>query len=177
MIRRNRRSFWIYVMALLIALPSCGGDSTGPGDEKIGPDGGSVSLESGAVSLSVPAGALSGNVDFTATPTTSVPASDLLVAGSTYDIGPSGTTFAVPVTLTISYDPSSLPDDMGESELGLFKVVGNDWELMANATVNTAAHTVSGQVTSLSLFGAMGPPSVGETPRRLRTTEPMPTAS
>jgi len=145
-------------MALLIALPSCGGDSTGPGDEKIGPDGGSVSLESGAVSLSVPAGALSGNVDFTATPTTSVPTSDLLVAGSTYDIGPSGTTFAVPVTLTLSYDPSSLPDDVGESELGLFKVVGSDWELMANATVNTAAHTVSGQVTSLSLFGAMGLP-------------------
>ena len=137
----------VFLCLLVPALAACDGESTGPGDEGIGPNGGTISLASGAVTLSAPAGALSTPVEFTAAPTSAVPTSDLLVPGSTYDIGPSGTTFAVPITLTLSYDPANLPEGVAESELRLHKVVESGWELTANASVNTVAHTVSGGTT------------------------------
>jgi len=155
---RPRRGLRFAVLLLLVsASTTCdGGGGTGPGDDGIGPTGGTVSLASGAVTLSIPAGALSAPVEFTATPTTAVPASDLTVPGSTYEIGPSGTTFAVPVTLTLSYDPADLPVGVEESELRLHKVVGSEWELLASASVDLTAHTASGGVTSLSRFGVRG---------------------
>ncbi len=117
---------------------------------------GMVNLASGAVSLDVPAGALPSEVEFTAEPTTAVPDTDLYVPGSAYEIGPSGTAFAVPATLTLSYDPSGLPEGVLESELRLHKVVDGSWVLMEEGDVDSVSSTVSGSVTSLSRFGARG---------------------
>ena len=141
---------------LVPALAACEGHITGPVQWRIGPEGGTVSLGDGSVTLTVPVGALSKSVWFSSTPTTFVPASEMLVAGSAYEIGPPGTTFAVPATLTISYDPARLPEGVVEGGLGLFKVERSGWSATRGTSVNTSAHTVSGKVTSLSRFGAMG---------------------
>ena len=108
------------------------------------------------MTLSVPPGALSTFVDFTAAQIASVPASDLLVPGSTYEIGPSGTTFGQLATLTLAYDPANLPGDVRESELRLHEVVGSGWELPVNTSVDTDKHTVSGGIESLGRFGVLG---------------------
>ncbi|MFC1575920.1 Ig-like domain-containing protein, partial [Gemmatimonadota bacterium] len=157
-----RRSSFAFLLLLFPLLLTCGGDGgggTGPVEEEgIGPSGGTETLAAGAVTVSVPSGALSSNVQFTSTPTSSVPSTNLLVAGSAYDIGPSGTTFAMPVTITISYDPANIPEGVQEDELGLFKVVGGVPVLQTNSSVNTVSNTVSGQATSLSPFGGWGLP-------------------
>lgn len=106
--------------------------------------------------LSIPSGALSGEVEFTATPVPSFPVSHLIVPGSTYDIGPSGTTFGTLVTLTLSYDPENLPEGVREEELRLHQVVGNNWELALSPSVDIDAHRVSGRVARLGRFGAKG---------------------
>ncbi len=152
---KNR--FWTSGL-LALSLTSCDAGVTGPDDRRVGPEGGVVSLESGAITLSVPPGALSEEVWFTAMPAVAVPGSEWLVAGSAYEIGPPGTVLNAPVTLTISYAPEALPEGIGAEGLGVFQVVGGVWELKPNPTVNSIARTVSGQVASLSQFGVLAIP-------------------
>jgi len=141
---------------LVLALTTCNGDATGPGKTTVGPEGGTVSLAQGRVKLSIPSGALSNEVELTATPTTSFPASNLVVVGSTFEIGPAGTTLAKPVTITITFDPSSLPEGVRENEVRLFQAVGASWATVLDPSVDTEAHTVSGRVSSLGVLGAKG---------------------
>lgn len=143
-------------LLLVPLLISCGDGGTGPGKSGVGEEGGTVVLEGGSVTLLFPPGALSTYVDFTADPTASVPASDLIVPGSVFEIGPTGTTLERLVTLTLAYDPASLPDGVQESELRLQKVGGSGWEPTANSSVDTDRHTVAGPIESLGRFGVVG---------------------
>jgi hypothetical protein len=139
-----------------LAQTTCGGDATGPGKTTVGADGGTASLAKGAVTLLIPSGALATEVEFSATQTSSAPESYLIVPGSTWEIGPPGTTFTKPVTVTLRYDPGNLPEGIREVELGLYRAFGANWQLALNPSVDTDAHTVSGRVMSLGTFGARG---------------------
>lgn len=154
------------VLVLAAGLSYCGGgDGDGggtgptgppPDPQVVGPSGGTVSLLNGAVQISVPAGALSADVRLTAAVTTNFPASELVVSGSTIELGPTGTTFATPVSVTVAYDPSSLPAGVNESELRLRKVIGGEWEDPGDSSPNVAANTVTASVSSFSVFGVLG---------------------
>lgn len=143
----------------LLALVRCDSGPAGPGKNGIGGEGGTVTLAGGGVTLSIPPDALAETVRFSAGPTSSFPASDLIVPGSTYSILPSETTFDRLVRLTLSYDPARLPQGVRETELRLFQVAGHQWELVVNASVDTKAHTVFGTVSRLGVFGAGGAPA------------------
>jgi uncharacterized protein YjdB len=147
-----------FTVALLVlgVLFACDGDVTGPNARRIGPAGGTAILANGAVRLTVPAGALAEEIWFTVTPALSVPASDLHVSGSSWEIGPPGTRFSMAATLTLSYNPGSVPDGIGEAGLGVFKVAESDWSLMANTASNPGTNTASGEVTSLGRYGVGG---------------------
>lgn len=147
-------------LLVLVAQIGCGNkdDGTSPDTTPgtVGSDGGTVELASSAVKMNVPAGALGSSVTFTAAVQTSYPASTLVAQGSVYEIGPTGTVFSSPVTLTLGYDPGSLPDGVAEADLRLYTVVSGAWQLISGSTVNTSAHTVSGSISHLSTYGVLG---------------------
>ena len=143
-------------LAILLPLLSCDAAPTGPEDRRIGPEGGSAVLEDGAVQITVPAGALDNAIWFTAFPALNVPASPLLVSGTTWELGPLATTFARPVTVTVAYDPGTLPENVGEEALGLYRATGDRWQLLEYASVDQDANTVSGGARSLGRFGIKG---------------------
>ena len=62
--------------------------------------GGAVTSSDGKLALSIPAGAVGSNVTITTEPATPPAAG---AVGTVYEIGPSGTQFAMPVTLTLHY--------------------------------------------------------------------------
>lgn len=148
------------VLLAFVAQVGCGSSDGGTSPETkpgtVGSQGGTVELASGAVKMTVAAGALSSEVTFTAAPQTSYPSSSLVAPGSVYDIGPTGTQFASPVTLVVGYDPAMLPDGVSESDLRLHTVVNGAWQLISGSTVNTTAHTASGAVSHLSTYGVLG---------------------
>lgn len=145
------------VFGLLVGwLFACDGDVTGPDERRIGPAGGTAILANGAIRISVPPGALYEEIWFTVTPGLNVPESELYVDGSAWEIGPPGTAFALPATVTITYNPGSVPVGLGEAGLGVFKVNGGAWSLMANTTANPGSHTASGQISTLGRFGVGG---------------------
>lgn len=171
------------IVWLVLLLAACGGGGYGaddPGNSAlpqpppgIGPAGGTVTGPSSA-KVEVPAGALANNTPIAIEQTTAgsppLPAG-LATLGQMFAFTPHGTTFAVPVTVTLPFNPASVSAGRAPA---LFKTnAQNQWEQVANATFG--ATTVTAQVTSFSSF------TVGEelldrtvssfTFKKLRTTE------
>jgi hypothetical protein len=71
------------------------------------------------------------------------------VAGNVYDIDAGDINYKGSVQVSIPYDPSRLPAGVDESEVRFLHHNGKGWE-DATVSVDTAANTVKGKVSSLS---------------------------
>lgn len=113
-----------------------------PASAVIGPDGGSLVL--GGHRLDVPRGALARPITFTLSY-----ASRTAIA---VDCGPSGLTFDVPVTLTLSYAGTQYENSDRQSDLKIFYMspIGNTLEMPSE--VNQDAKTVSAQLNHFSRY-------------------------
>jgi len=153
-VRRSCQGIALWVVATAIGLAACGG---GGGDEPappavtsgIGPAGGTVNGPSGA-RVVVPPGALAAATPIgVAQSSAGAPAlpAGLSTVGAVFAFTPHGTTFAVPVTITVPFDPASVP-------AGALPVVYKtdatqaSWQPVLGGTVNGS--TVSVQVTGFS---------------------------
>src|SRR3954468_24462161 len=86
-----------------VVAVGCGGGSNSPGGAKpatavVGKSGGAVTSMDGNVGVTIPAGALGTDVRITVAPA-EAPASGAV--GTVYEIGPTGTQFAMPVALKL----------------------------------------------------------------------------
>lgn len=120
---------------------------------RVGPPGATIELGSGAVRLTFPLGAVSGNIIVTVTPATTSSANANFLPGTAFDFQPEGTTFAVPVTLSIGYDPATLPSGTSESQLRIYKVTGTTWVEAAGNAVNPATRRVAASLDGFSTYG------------------------
>jgi hypothetical protein len=116
--------------------------------------GASFSVLNSLVSVDIPAGALTQTRNVTIAPATSFPANDRVVPGTTFDFGPTGVTFAQPVTISIKYDPSKVINSP-DSGLRLYEVVGTGWRLVPESSVNTGTKTVTGRVDHFTVYGVL----------------------
>ena len=149
---------WTGTVLLLFTLSACGGSDDGAGGTApqpvgtvIGAAGGTVIGPNGATVV-IPPGALTTNTPIAITQTSAgAPAlsAGLFAAGPMFAFTPHGTTFAVPVTVTVPFDPVTVPAGATPT---LFKTnaTQNGWDPVAGATVDGAS--VTGQVTSFSSF-------------------------
>jgi alpha-tubulin suppressor-like RCC1 family protein len=121
----------------------------------VGPAGGSVASRDGNLTLTIPEGILTQPTGLTIQPADDVPPDPGLVGGTAYSLGPEGTQFAPPgVTITIRYDPSSVPVGVSETSLRLQTHVGGEWQEVPGSHVDRASHTVSGPATQFSMWAA-----------------------
>lgn len=149
----------LIVIGFAFALSACGGggddDESGaagsqPAPSGIGAAGGTVAGPNGS-KVEIPSGALAVvtqiAVDLASAGAPPLPAG-LTPIGQMFEFTPHGTTFAVPVTVTMPFDPAAVP---AGATVALFKTnAQSQWVEVANATF--AANSVSGQVTSFSQF-------------------------
>jgi len=112
-----------------------------------GPLGGTVSEEEGRVTLDIPAGALATTIQISVDAVASPLPSSALVPGTAYDLGPDGTQFTEPVQLSLSYDPSALPEGVQEQFLKIGTVQGEAWVALEGSTVDAEANTVTAPIT------------------------------
>ena len=146
---------WCICLSLTLAAVGCGGGSGGkppgggaPTMKLVGPSGGALSSSDGNLAVSIPPGALGADVTITTEPATA-PATGAV--GTVYEIGPTGTQFAMPVTLTLHYDAAEL-GSAAESSLRVATYAGGSWQLLPGAVVDKQAKTVSGVTTHLSPY-------------------------
>ena len=165
------------VAALLLTLAACGGggDDSAPVPPPapppppppgmvIGAAGGTVTGPTGT-QVVIPAGALASdvriNIEQSAAGAPPLPGG-FSAGGQMFAITPHGTTFALPVTVTLPFDPASVPTG---SVPALYKTnAQNQWEQVPSATFG--ASSVSAQVSSFSIFGPLVPPLVAGKPVR-----------
>jgi hypothetical protein len=119
----------------------------------IGAAGGTVSGPSGAM-IVIPPGALTGDtpiaIELSSAGAPALPTT-VTAVGQTFAFTPHGTTFALPVTVTLPFDAASVPAGLTPR---LYKTNAQDhWEAVTNVTVG--AGTMTGQITSFS-FGTAG---------------------
>lgn len=123
---------------------------------QVGPAGGTLVLAGGKVRVVVPPGAVTAPVLITASPRSGAlpdPPAGSRVAGQVYDLGPDGTTFAQPVTVTMSYDRAILPVWAMTGDLGILRLSGGQWHGLDDITVDVSAATISGRTSGFSGFG------------------------
>ncbi len=163
----------IAITCTFLALAACGGGNEGsedggnnspPPQTGIGAPGGSISAPGGA-SVTVPAGALTANIDVkveqVAGGSPALPAGFTAV-GPMFAFTPHGTTFAVPVSISLPFDPALVPD--GATPV-LYKTNAQDqWEPVAGATFESS--TVTAQIASFSFAQVVIPPLVRNEPTR-----------
>ncbi len=144
---------------------ACGGGGgetvipTPPDPSVIGTAGGTVSAQNGTVRLTIPAGALPSATQITVDRVTNPPADPNLAGGTSFDFGPDGTQFAVPVTMQLTWDPALIPGDVAPEQFTLAKLVSGVWEPLASApVVNAAARTVAAPVSSFSSYSIVADP-------------------
>lgn len=148
----------------LLLIAACGSDDdpadptppSGTTTGTIGAGGGSIAM-AGQIELAIPAGALDQDRQFTLSAVASPPADptgrDAL--GSVYSIGPSGTTFDQPATLTLHYDESDL-GGADESDIVIYTSSGGAWTALPT-TVDEANDRATADVVHLSYFAATMP--------------------
>ena len=121
--------------------------------QRQGSEGGRVELLNGRIALDIPAGALTADVFFTATPVLNPPTNDPpLIPGTAWDFGPDGLVFAQPVTMTIAYDPADLPPGIDEAELRIHELVDGAFVQQNAGLVDLVNKTVSAEVDGFSIF-------------------------
>ena len=145
-------------VCLLLTLGACGGggdDGAGPqpGGTVVGAAGGTVNGPNGT-SVLIPPGALATDtaiaIEQSSAGTPPLPGG-FTTSGLMFAFTPHGTTFAVPVTITVPFDPALVP---AGSRPTLYKTnAQNQWEQVVGVTVG--ANTVSAPVTGFS-FGTAG---------------------
>jgi uncharacterized delta-60 repeat protein len=138
---------------LVLTLAACGGGGgdgggTPPAGTVVGAAGGTVLGPNGA-KVEIPPGALAADTTIAIEATTAgspaLPGA-FSALGQMFALTPHGTTFAVPVTVTLPFDPASMPAGRAAA---LFKTnAQNQWEPVIGAAFGTA--TVSAQITSFS---------------------------
>jgi hypothetical protein len=150
--RRGLRFEVCGLVALLAAGCSSGASKNvnegQPASKVVGTSGGTVASTDGTVAVVLPPGALAGNVTITVAP--AEPPS-VGAIGTTYEIGPTGTQFAMPVTMKLSYDGVEL-HGASPSSLRVATFAAGGWQILPGAQVDTQAKTVSGLTTHLSPY-------------------------
>jgi|GEM_PF-3443400 len=73
-----------------------------------------------------------------------------------YNLGQSGATFSPAITLTIEYDPTTLPEDVAEENLYIAYWDGSEWVAL-ETEVDTLEHAASCQVGHFTTFALIGP--------------------
>ena len=135
---------WAGIAWICIALAACGGGGSGSGDEApgVGPAGGIVS-EAGGAQVEVPAGALAQSTVIEVAQSSAgappLPAG-LTPFGPMVAFTPHGTTFTVPVTITVPFNAATVPSG---TRLALYKTTAGQaaWERVAGATVGASSVT------------------------------------
>lgn len=119
---------------------------------------GGIATGFGSVTVTVPAGAVASGTAITITQTANPPSDPALAPGTAYDFGPAGTTFASPVSLAITYNPTTLATGTNQAQLRVARLIGTTWTALAGSTVNTATHVATGATSSFSSYAVIAVP-------------------
>jgi len=119
--------------------------------------GKAITTSDGKMTLDLPSNALTNETTISIHPIQNLFAAGYTVV-SAYRFGPEGTSFLKPATLSVKYDPSSLPSGLNEGDLRLFTQQSDgDFAELEDSFVNLEDHVASGKVSHFSFVSVAAP--------------------
>ena len=99
------------------------------------------------------------------------PATNVIVMA---DFGPDGATFDPPITITMTFDPASLPEGVLPEDvvIAYYDAVTDEWIELADIVVDTENNTVSGTTSHFTQFAILAEAEVTPTPTETPTPTP-----
>lgn len=103
------------------------------------------------------------------------PPEDASIIGIPYDLKPDWATFNPSARITFKYNPASIPEGIEEEDLTLayYNTLREEWVVLRNITVDTEAHTISGDLNHFTSFTVIHIPGAAE-PEITAEPEPEP---
>ena len=142
-----------------------------------------------SATVSIAAGTTGRTVDglplstITVTPQSTAPAppTGSNIVGVAYDFGPNGATFNPPITMTLHYNPASIPAGVSETSMvvAFYDTTVGQWVVLASCVVDPVAHTITVPVGHFTLFAVITStptPVPTAIPSPVPTPTPVPTA-
>ncbi|MEN8376296.1 MAG: hypothetical protein ABFS34_12675 [Gemmatimonadota bacterium] len=120
--------------------------------------------------LVIPDGSLDEPTTFSLAPTAFDDPDVPTVAGTAWEIEPSGTTFDPPALLTLAYVPENLPPGFPEGGLKCFVVSGVVLELIQPISIDQVNHLITCPLSHLSVVG-VGAPGGGPIAESIAVTD------
>lgn len=117
----------------------------------VGTGGGTVTAQDGIVTLTLPE--RDEPIGITVWPATDYPSPPNLVSGTVFELGPEGTSFDPPATLSIRYDPQDLPPNTYPR---MHRLVDGVWEPVSGSTADLNAQVVTAPVSGFSVWAVLG---------------------
>ncbi len=122
--------------------------------------------EDGMLTLTIPEGTIALDKDANPLPNLEAevdaspppPPEDTSIIGLAHDFGPDGATFDPPITLTRSYDPNDIPEDVSEEDLVLawYDETADKWVELVDCVVDTSNNTITASIEHFTTFAIMG---------------------
>lgn len=144
----------LFSVLALATVGACSGEG-----ETIGPRGGSIVSDDGRFSLEVPAGALSHDVTITIDEVDCAGMALAHAVGTCYQLGPRGTGFLYPATVTYELDESL--DGVRPESLALSVRRNSGWNLLADRVVDRDEGILQASAGYLSAFAIVEMPDDG----------------
>lgn len=166
----------VWLLAVLLLVAGCGGSGGGSSSSGGGSGSGTLvrkdtggTVSNGRATVTIPAGALDADTRISVeAPSGSLPAAPTgyqILGGTAYDLGPSGTTFSTPATLTLTYNASSVPTGTASSSIGVYTVASGLWQPVAGSAVDEANHKVTVPLAHFSVYALLCPQAASTTAR------------
>jgi hypothetical protein len=133
----------------------------------IGARGGTLGI--GAVTVTIPPGALDHDILLSITPI-SPPVTGAI--GQAYEIGPTGTQFAQPISIVFAYAVAEL-GGRSPTEFAVSSVVGNSWHATSPPVLDPFAQTIGGTTMHLSPYALVANVANGLEAPEEAGTEPL----
>ncbi len=120
----------------------------------LSPDGGVIEIHNGRVKLEFSPGAVTEETNIRVSPLANVGVPGM-VTPTAFDFGPDGAVFAEPVTLTLGYNQSEIPDGVDETELIMLASSHDSAEMVPvpGSAVDPVANTISATISGFSVHG------------------------
>lgn len=121
------------------------------GSVTVGAEGGVLTNGAGTVALDFQNGSLSSAKSISISDVTEPMLGDNPFSHPV-QLGPDGTTFDKPVTLTMAFDGSKVPPGVPFDKLAILVWKGDSWDVVPNSVVNTVDNTVSASISHFSMY-------------------------
>ena len=158
---------WLSASTIALAASACTVLRSAPGSPvetlpntaqaTLGPAGGSLSTPDAVLTLIVPPAAIDHAIDFTVGPA-AAPLPGAI--GTAFEIGPLGTRFAVPASVSIRYTTAEL-GDAAPADLVVATVVAGKWQALEDGAVDVDASSATGRTPHLSPFALASTEALG----------------